>query len=179
MKPISREQISDVLETAFRIIKRKNEKFEFQQGKEYIYIPLGEIAYFGSEGIKVKEGAWRFIEEFLIQEKSESYYDNIFTFSFPTLKRILNEKVEAAIKADSQQESERFPEQIYSDGSTFQFHALTWDDVNVMLDLIPYAKPCFNAEGDEINRIINEEASGYYSGQRGAEDTAGTIQNRV
>lgn len=54
VKPISQNQMNDVLETAFRVMKRKNEKFEFQQGKEYYFVPMGEIAYFGSEGRKVK-----------------------------------------------------------------------------------------------------------------------------
>lgn len=54
VKPISKSQISDVLETAFRIIKRKNEKFEFRWGKDYYYVPMGDIVYFVSEGRKVK-----------------------------------------------------------------------------------------------------------------------------
>lgn len=54
VKPISKSQISDVLETAFRIIKRKNEKFEFRQGKDYYHVPMGDIVYFVSEGRKVK-----------------------------------------------------------------------------------------------------------------------------
>lgn len=126
-----------------------------------------------------KEGAWRFIEGFLTQEKSDSYYGNFFTASFPTLKEVLNEKVEEAMERDSQYESDRFPEVIYQDGSTFQFHALTRDDVDVMLELVPDAKPYFDVEGDEILQIISEEAPGYYSGQKEAGDVAALIQNRV
>lgn len=126
-----------------------------------------------------KEGAWKFIEGFLTQEKSDSYYGNFLTTSFPALKKVLNEKVEEAIERDGQYGSGRFPEQIYQDGSTFQFHALTWEEVNVMLNLVPDAKPYFDVEGDEIIQIISEEASGYYSGQRGAGDVAALIQNRV
>lgn len=126
-----------------------------------------------------KEGAWKFMEGFLTQEKSDSYYGNFFSTSFPTMKRVLNEKVEEAIERDRQYRSGMFPEVIYSDDSTFQYHALNWDEVNAMLNLIPDAKPYFEAEDDEIIRIINEEASGYYSGQRGASDVAGFIQNRV
>lgn len=126
-----------------------------------------------------KEGAWKFIEGFLAQKKSDSYYGNFLATSFPTLKKALNEKVEEAIERDSQYESGRFPEVIYQDGSSFQFHALTWDEVNIMLSLVPDAKPYFDVEGDEIIRIISEEASSYYSGQRGAGDVAALIQNRV
>ena len=136
-------------------------------------------AYAIAAGSEHKEGAWKFIEGFLAQEKSGAYYGSLFSTSFPTLKKVLKEQVEEAIERDSQYESDRFPERIYSDGSTFQFHALTWDEVNVILDLVPDAKPYFDVEGDEILQIINEEASGYYSGQRGAGDVAGIIQNRV
>lgn len=126
-----------------------------------------------------KDGAWKFIEGFLAQEKSDSYYGNFLTASFPTLKKVLKEKVEEAMERDSQYGSDRFPEVIYQDDSTFQFHALTWDEVNVMLNLIPDAKPYFDVEGDEVIQIISEEASGYFSGQRAAADAAALIQNRV
>lgn len=129
-----------------------------------------------------KEGAWKFIEGFLAQEKSEAYYrgqSGPFSASFPALKRTLNEKAEETIEADSQYESDKFPELIYSDGSVFKYHALTWEEVDAILKLLPDAKPYFDVENDEIIQIISEEASGYYSGQRTAEDVAGNIQNRV
>lgn len=129
-----------------------------------------------------KEGAWKFIEGFLTQEKSEAYYrgqNSFFSTSFPTLKSTLNEKVEEAIEADSRYENDKFPELIYGDGSVFQYHALTWEEVNAILSLVPDAKPYFDVESDEIIQIISEEASGYYSGQREVGDVAGNIQNRV
>lgn len=64
VKPISKDQISDVLETAFRVIRHKNEKFEFQQGKNYYYVPMGDIVYLGSEGRKVKIVTQKEIFEF-------------------------------------------------------------------------------------------------------------------
>lgn len=87
--------------------------------------------------------------------------------------------MEEAIAADSLYKSDVFPELIYSDGTTFQYHALTCEDVNVMLNLVPDAQPYFDAEGDEVIRIICEEAAGYHSGQKSAEEVAGVIQNRV
>ena len=54
VKPISQNRIRDVLETAVRVLKKKNERFEFRQGKDYYYVPMGDIVYFGSEGRKVK-----------------------------------------------------------------------------------------------------------------------------
>lgn len=129
-----------------------------------------------------KEGAWQFIEDFLTQEKSEMYYirsNNIFYTSFPTLKKALDEKVEASMEAGRQTPADKFPTRIYSDGTGFQFHALTRDEVNVVLELIPKATPFFSAEEDEIIRMINEEAPAYYSGQKKVEDVVSIIQNRV
>lgn len=54
VKPISQDQINDVMEMAIRIIKKRNERFEFQQGKDYYYVPMGDIIYLESEGRKVK-----------------------------------------------------------------------------------------------------------------------------
>lgn len=54
VKPILQAQINETMEMAVRIIKKKEERFEFQQGKEYYYVPMGDIVYFGSEGRKIK-----------------------------------------------------------------------------------------------------------------------------
>ena len=52
VKPISQEQIDETMKTAIRIIKRKEKRFEFQQGKEHYYIPMGDIVYLESAGRK-------------------------------------------------------------------------------------------------------------------------------
>lgn len=54
VKPISQEQICDVMERAFINIEKKNERFEFQMGRDFYYVRSGEIIYFESEGRKVK-----------------------------------------------------------------------------------------------------------------------------
>ena len=54
IKPIEQEQIHEVMDMALKIVKKRNERFEFQQGKNYYYISMGDIVYFGSERRKVK-----------------------------------------------------------------------------------------------------------------------------
>ena len=71
------------------------------------------------------------------------------------------------------------PMRIYDDGAVFQFHVLTWDEVNTILDMVPDAKPWFYMEDNTIITIISEEAQAYYSGQKGLEDAVRGIQNRV
>lgn len=54
VKPILQEQIDEVMDMALKIIKKRNERFEFQQGKEYYYVPMGDIVYMVSERRKIK-----------------------------------------------------------------------------------------------------------------------------
>lgn len=54
LKPILQEQIDEVIDTMLKIVKKKNECFEFQQGKDYYRIPMSDIVYLGSEKRKVK-----------------------------------------------------------------------------------------------------------------------------
>lgn len=54
VKPVLQQQINDVMDMAARIIKKRNSKFEFKQGKDYYYIPMGDIIYLESNGRKVK-----------------------------------------------------------------------------------------------------------------------------
>lgn len=125
-----------------------------------------------------KEGAWNFIENVLSQEKSDFYYFVRGT-SFSALRDELNAQAQAAMEADSRIPADRFSKRTYSDGRVFQFHVLTWEEVNVILGLIPDATPFFSLEDNEIIRIISEEAYDYYSGQKGIKEVADTIQNRV
>lgn len=54
VKPILQGQINEVMDLAFKIIKKKNERFELQHGKDYYYIPMGDIIYLGSDKRKIK-----------------------------------------------------------------------------------------------------------------------------
>ena len=54
IKPILQEQINEEMGMALKIAKKRNERFEFQQGKDYYYISMGDIVYFESKGRKVK-----------------------------------------------------------------------------------------------------------------------------
>lgn len=54
IKPILQEQMNEVLELAVKIVGRNAEKFQFQCGRDYYYIPFGDIMYFVSEGRKIK-----------------------------------------------------------------------------------------------------------------------------
>ncbi len=81
VKPIRQEQINDTIETAVKIINKKRERFEFQQGKDYYYIPQGEIIYFESKGRKINIVTLKKTYEFygrlkeIIKDLSEDFID--------------------------------------------------------------------------------------------------------
>ncbi|MCM1065269.1 MAG: extracellular solute-binding protein [Eubacterium sp.] len=138
-----------------------------------------------------KEGAWAFIEYILTrtdvdgmtaQEIYESYlnYDlEVGTNGLPTRRQLLDIMINYKMEHDRQLSPMAFPGKSFSDGWFFQYHPMTMDDVNVILELLKGAVPAFSVENDDIFNIINEEAYAYYSGQKGIDDVAGVIQNRV
>ena len=103
-----------------------------------------------------KESAWNFIEDVLTQEKKFELYAG-FYISYPALKKTLDERAETAIEREE----------------------LTWEEVNMVLKLIPDATPFYSVKDDEIIKIISEEAPAWYTGQKSVDDVAGIIQNRV
>ncbi len=54
VKPITMQQIEASLQLAVKLIEKNAGKFEFQNGRDYYYIPYGDIIYFESEGRKIK-----------------------------------------------------------------------------------------------------------------------------
>lgn len=142
-------------------------------------------------GSKHQEGAWCFIEDVLMRTDIEgmsaeevfysylNYDTEVGPNGLPTRKRILDLMANYKIQADLQRSPLSFPGKSFSDGWFFQYHATTMDEVNVILDLLREAVPVFSLENDDILNIINEEAAAYYEGQKGLEDVAGVIQNRV
>ena len=81
VKPITQKQINDSLELAIKILEKNKEKFEFQNGREYYYVPYGEILYFESEDRKIKIVTAHDIKEFYgkIKDLEKSLPGGFFT----------------------------------------------------------------------------------------------------
>lgn len=54
VKPIAADEIYRVMDKAVQLIAKKTEKFEFQVGKDYYYLSMGDIIYFSSEKRKIR-----------------------------------------------------------------------------------------------------------------------------
>ena len=129
-------------------------------------IPYG--AYAITAKSEHKEGAWAFLESFLASEDSASSF-------FPTRKDLLTEKAADAVKPDSSGAGMAIS---YADWE-YDFHTPTREEVELTLRLIEAAKPVSFTEAGEVLGIINEEAEGYYQGQKTALEVAEIIQSRV
>lgn len=53
-KPICQEQVNRACDLAVELLGKSASRFEFQNGRDYYYIPYGEILYFTSEGRKIR-----------------------------------------------------------------------------------------------------------------------------
>lgn len=53
IKPIDSQSIRESVDLAIEILDKNSKKFQFQNGKEYYYVPFGEIMYFTSQGRKI------------------------------------------------------------------------------------------------------------------------------
>ena len=146
-------------------------------------------AYAISTKSNQKDGAWAFIESVLNKEDSNNRYWN----GFPTVKSQLDAmiaeatKVEYATDENGEVILDESGEAIamgshgvgYEDGWSYDFRTPTQEEVDVVLALMDEAKPVSYGGEDEVMKIINEEAEGYYSGQKSVDEVVGLIQSRV
>ena len=138
-----------------------------------------------SAGSGNKSGAWDFIESILMRKNIDGmnneevyhyYFYELETAQLPTMKNAMSAIIDYVMETDKDGNFGTF---IYNDGWRFTGHALTWDEVNIITDLVPDATPYFSVKDDEIIKIISEEAGAYYIGQKGVDDVVSIIQNRV
>lgn len=147
----------------------------------------GENAFGIVAASENKSAAWKFVESIPGREIKEGMdADEIYRLYWfpdrlPTLKSTLDIMTDYIIEEDRQRAAKGhiFRGQTYSDGWTYTSHAVTMDEINVILNLVKGAAPAFFVGNDPIITIINEEAPGYYSGQKKVEDVISVIQNRV
>lgn len=149
---------------------------------------FGDSAFGIAATSKYKSGAWNFIESVLKRKNTDGMSNEEINRAYnyypprhlPVLKKDLRAIKEYIIEGDKEREKTgTFPTIHYGDGWSFTYSTLTEEEVNAILDLIPYAAPYYSLEDNAVIRIINEEAESYYSAQKSAEAVAGIIQKRV
>lgn len=134
-----------------------------------------------------KEGAWAFLESYY-QRDSERY-----SFGFPTKKTKLDEMAKEAVTVEYWTDENGNPvldengDPIeigiggmvgFEDGWSYTYRRATQEEVDLILQLIDQAKPV-NLGITQVLEIIDEEAAGYFEGQKTVDEVAKVIQNRV
>lgn len=131
-----------------------------------------------------KSGAWDFVESVLQRKYTEGMDDKEVygafywrpPFQYPSMKKAFLAITDFVMEREK---DGRLGSIFYSDGWGYDFHAVTGEEIDAILNLIPEATPYFNVENSEVLNIINEEAASYYSGQKEVEDVTDIIQNRI
>lgn len=126
-----------------------------------------------------RDAAWQFIESYLTQKESR------YSWGFPILKAKLDEMAKEAVKieygVDGNGESYIIGtggSMGYQDGWSYTYRKATQEEVDLILFLIDVAKPASNSNS-EMMTIINEEAEGFFKGQKSVDEVAKIIQSRI
>lgn len=133
-----------------------------------------------------KEGAWAFIESYLMGSNA----DSVFFYSLSTRKDEFDKQAEIATEpnyyldenGEQVMDENGEPMQItsigYMDGWEYTYHTPTEEDVETVKLLLSVAKPAAR-RNQQINDIIQEEAAPFFQGQKSADDVMKIIQSRV
>ena len=134
-----------------------------------------------------KEGAWEFIESYLVNAP-----DSMFSWGLYTNKQFLEEKiaeetkVEYLLDENGEQVLDENGDPIPMGGMSsvgygdweYTYHIPTEEEVAQLMELIAVAQPSYGSD-QEISQIIQEECEAYFQGQKSVDDVAGIIQSRV
>ena len=117
-------------------------------------------------GSSHKEGAWKFLEFY-------NSMDSLYSWGLSPDRS----KVEAEIDKAIREKSHEGNGMSYGDWN-YTYHAVTRQEGDRFLELLDTAKAP-QATNQTIYDIINEEAAGFFEGQKSVEDVMETIQSRV
>ncbi|MBP5745834.1 MAG: extracellular solute-binding protein [Lachnospiraceae bacterium] len=124
-----------------------------------------------------KDGAWEFIRTYI----SDDFQDKI-TYGFPINKAALKKRGQEATKPqtyiDENGKEQVVKESYWLDGKEVEVDPPTQADIDAFIGVLETADSLVNYN-ESITNIILEEASGYFDGQKSAEDVAKVIQSKV
>lgn len=134
-----------------------------------------------------KDGAWEFLEGYLQQDNDR------YSFGFPSRKAKLDEMAKEAVTIQYWTDDDGNPvldengDPIemgvggglsYQDGWSYRYRRATQEEVDLVMQLINQAKPV-SLGIMQILEMIDEDAAGYFEGQKSVDEVVKVIQNRV
>lgn len=135
-----------------------------------------------------KEAAWSFLEAAILAEGREyslSGGSDISCMSMPIMTDQLEEQFAASMKAANgghsapgNQSDRAYTTALYFGMDTIYCYAPFQEEIDLIWELIDQARPAPKYD-ETIMNIIQEEAAGYFAGDKDVEMVAAAIQNRV
>lgn len=127
------------------------------------------------------DGAWNFVKYFLSDEYQDLYATND-SYQFPIKKSSLEKLAEISKERpyweDSDGKKEYYDNTYWNGSSSVNIGVNTDEDNQKVMDLINSTENISRYD-EQINKIINEEASAFFEGQKSSKEVAEIIQNRV
>lgn len=124
-----------------------------------------------------KDGAWQFVRTFLTDE----YQSKLNEYNFPVRKSAFDKMAEESTHRmyymDGDEKVE-YDDSYYLDDTEITIDPLTAQEVQELKDFIASLSLVYTSN-ESVNKIIEEEASAFYSGDKTAQEVADIIQSRV
>ena len=126
-----------------------------------------------SETCKEKDAAWRFVSGFL----KEDYQNNYGSYGFSVNRKLFDKSFQDAL-------GQEFNNYVMDENGEFVNQKITFtqEDMDMLLGVINNAQlygQSYASYDDQLQQIVSEEVSSYFSGEKSAEDVAAMIQNRA
>ncbi len=114
---------------------------------------------------QVKDGAWKFIEQYLTRE------DPWMRMGFPNSRSRLDETAREMLQSEGNSS--------FGWGDfEYQYRTPTQEEIDGIMELIDAAVPAAD-NNDQLMDIINEEAAPFFQGQKSVDEVARIIQSRM
>ena len=126
-----------------------------------------------SETCKEKDAAWRFVSGFL-KEDYQSYYGS---YGFSVNRAVFDKSFQDALERESSN-------YVMTDSGEMQEQKVrfTQEDMDMLMNVINNTQlfgQSYASTQDQLQKIVSEEVSSYFAGEKSAEDVAAMIQNRA
>ncbi len=130
-----------------------------------------------SEKSACKDGAWEFVRYYLTDE----YQENL-EWGLPLKEEVLQDLAVKAMqkpyREDENGNREEYDDYFYVGGMEIPIEPMTEEEAQTLIDFIKSVDTPSSYNTDIIN-IINEEAAGFFAGQKSVEEVTKIIQSRI
>ncbi len=126
-----------------------------------------------------KDVCWDIIKDVFSEENQTSEYMYEFPATKTALNKLLDESMEKPYYTDENGNKHEYDDSYYIGGEEITVKPLTQKERDFLEEYVSNVKPGGYYYNDEVDSIVMEEIEAYFKGDKTAEATAETIQNRV